>query len=72
MVRRSPRIDVTIPDPLYDRLSKIGSLLREEKNDLVRRALAIGVTAIEAEITQHLNYKNSLDHHKTFDRDLVD
>lgn len=60
MARRSPRIDVTVPDPLYDRLTAIGDINGEERNDLVRRALAIGVSAIEAEITQHTNYKNAL------------
>ena len=60
MVRRSPRIDVTVPNPLYDRLTALGDTLGEERNDLVRRALAIGVAAIEAEITQHANYNNAL------------
>lgn len=60
MARRSPRIDATVPDPLYDRLTMIGEILGEERNDLVRRALAIGVASIEAEITQHAGFNNAL------------
>jgi hypothetical protein len=51
---------VTYPPGLVDRLDELSDLLNEGRNDIIKRALAIGVAAIEAEVTAHTAYKNAL------------
>lgn len=64
MVRKSPRLDCTVPQPLLDRITALVGLTEEGQNDLIRRAIAIGVESIESEITRHNQYKTALISHE--------
>jgi hypothetical protein len=66
--KRGPRIDSAVSQQILDRLAVIGGINGEEKNDLIRRCLLLGLAQVEAEISSHYSFKNSVAVHAKLQR----
>ena len=60
MAQTPSRIDILYPEALVDRIEYLSSRNDESRSAIMHRAMAIGVAAMEAEISQHLSFKNGL------------
>ena len=59
-VQRPGRIDLTYPEPLVERIEYLAERNDESRSAVMLRAMAIGIAALESELSQHLSFKNQL------------